>query len=41
MTAPVEPRPVVVTSRQPTLGSVALALLVGCCLCASLVASIF
>jgi hypothetical protein len=40
MTAPVQPRPIV-TPRQPTLGSVALALLVGCCLCASLVASIF
>ncbi len=40
MAAPVKLRPAA-TPRQPTLGSVALALLVGCCLCASLVASIF
>jgi len=30
-----------VASRQPSLGSYALGLLVGCCLCASLVASLF
>ena len=41
MTAPVEPRPDENAPLQPTLRSVALALLVGCCLCASLVASLF
>lgn len=28
------------TPRQPTLASVALGILVGCCLCASLLASV-
>ncbi|HEX8469955.1 MAG TPA: hypothetical protein VF633_02480 [Brevundimonas sp.] len=41
MTAPVEPRPAQDSPRQPTLRSVALTLLVGCCLCASLIASLF
>ena len=29
------------TNRQPTLASYGLAILVGCCLCASLMASLF
>jgi len=35
------PERLTATPRQPTLSSYALGLLVGCCLCASLVASLF